>query len=82
MRKSACFAVLWGLSAAVSMAVAAESAPDAVAAKGAPAARTSLIKPAKLWSYEQVKPQAVPAVHNQKWLRSPIEGIEPIRPRV
>ena len=74
MRKSACFAVLWGLSAAVSMAVAAESAPDAVAAKGAPAARTSLIKPAKLWSYEQVKPQAVPAVHNQKWLRSPIDA--------
>ena len=48
------------------VAAATDSKPDAVAAKAPPRSQ--------LWSYQPVKSQAVPAVHQKKWVRTPIDA--------
>ena len=54
------------VSPATTAAAATDSKPDAAVAK-APARST-------LWSYQPVKTQAVPAVHQKKWVRTPIDA--------
>ena len=55
-------------TAAAPVTVAAtDSKPDAAAAK-APPARS------QLWSYQPVKRPDVPAVHQKKWVRTPIDA--------
>ena len=53
-------------SPVATVAAATDSKPDAAAAKAPPRSQ--------LWSYQPVKSQAVPAVHQKKWVRTPIDA--------
>src|SRR5882757_5185475 len=77
-------AAWWGFVAALTTAVLAtvsvaageESAPAASAGASVPAS-TGVVAPTSAtgqWSYQPVKSQAIPQVHEKKWVRTPIDA--------
>jgi hypothetical protein len=60
--------------AAASTPAAAVAPASASAPASAPSAASTPASSAVLWSYQPVKSQAVPEVHNKKWARTPIDA--------
>src|SRR5689334_21751571 len=77
IRKTAYVAVLMAFSTAVyaEEKVAEDAAkPQAEQTKADTAKADSKRAPAKLWSWQPVKEEAVPAVQQKAWVRTPIDA--------